>query len=154
MFDQAAGDDLRPVVLVVEDEALISMMIEEIIESVGCRAVCSLDGRAMFDGTPIEVSRLAAAVVDLGLRDGLDGRDVIRHLRSRNRTLPVAVVTGYTASAGKADLRGLGGPTVRFEKPFKRADVGQWLSDAMASRLPDRPDEERRQALHRLFGLG
>ena len=130
------------------------MMIEEIIESVGCRAVCSLDGRAMSDGTPIDASRLAAAVVDLGLRDGLDGRDVIRNLRWRNPTLPVAVVTGYTASASQADLRGLGGPTFRFEKPFVRDELGGWLAGAIALCLPDRPDEERRRALHRLFGLG
>ena len=37
--DQTAGDGLRPVVLVVKDEALVAMMIEEIIEDIGCRAV-------------------------------------------------------------------------------------------------------------------
>ena len=33
--------------------------------------------------------------------------------------MPAIVVTGYDPCAPEADLRGLGGPTVRLRKPFE-----------------------------------
>jgi ActR/RegA family two-component response regulator len=57
--------------------------------------------------------------VDLGLAGGSDGRDVIRRLRQERPGMPAVVVTGYNPLAPKADLRGLGGPTLRLGKPIE-----------------------------------
>ncbi len=124
---EAAVPATAPAVLVVEDEALIALLLEDLLAGAGYRAVWSRDGQPAPSGGDAAV----AAVVNLGLAGGLDGRDVIRRLRASRPGLPVAVVTGYGPEAPQADLRGLGGPTVRLAKPINGAELTAWLSAAL-----------------------
>ena len=131
---EAAVPTTAPAVLVVEDEALIALLVEHILAGAGFRAVRSRDGRP---GTGSGgAGGAVAAVVNLGLGDGLDGRDVIRRLRASRPGLPVAVVTGYAPDAPQADLRGLGGPTARLAKPVDGAALTAWLSAALGPAPP------------------
>jgi CheY-like chemotaxis protein len=120
-----------PVILVVEDEALLALEIEDLLLAGGFAACLACDGQAAL-AQPTE--GLAGAVIDLNLGTGLQGRDVIRLLRQRRPDLPVVVVTGYTAQASQADLRGLGGPTARLQKPVDPARLLQRLRDAIESK--------------------
>ena len=70
--------------------------------------------------------------MDLRLAQGLDGRDVLRRLRERHPEMPALVVTGYDPFAPEADLRGLGGPTVRLGKPFDCEEFLQHLAAVLA----------------------
>ena len=97
-------------VLIVEDEALVAMMVEDTLAGAGYRSVRAPNGRAAAQ----------AAVVGLRCADGLDGRQVVRRLREQNPSMPVVVVTGFDLRAPEADLRGLGGPVARVGKPFDR----------------------------------
>ena len=108
----------RPIVLVVEDEALVALLVADILAEGGYRSVWSPDGRA----APGRAAAASAAVVDLRLADGQDGRELLRGLRERRPDLPVVVVTGFHPEAPQADLRGLGGPTLRLHKPFDGDD--------------------------------
>ncbi len=112
-----------PTVLVVEDEALVAMMVQDTLADAGYRPAWSPDGR----GGGL-CPHACAAVVDLRLADGLDGRQVVRELRGRRPALPVVVVTGFHPEAPEADLRGLGGPTLRLHKPFDRDDLAAGVS--------------------------
>jgi DNA-binding response OmpR family regulator len=76
---------------------------------------------------------VAAAVMDLRLADGLDGRDVVRRLRARRPALPVVVVTGFRPEAPEADLRGLGWPTLGLHKPFDCDDLAAGVAAVMAA---------------------
>ena len=116
-----------PTVLVVEDEALVAMLVEDTLAEVGYGPVCTPDGRRSAPVDP------AAAVVDLRLADGLDGRDVIRALRAARPSLPVVVVTGFHLEAPEADLRGLGGPTLRLPKPFGCDDLAAAVAAVIAA---------------------
>lgn len=110
--------DPSPTVLVVEDEALVAMLLEDVLAEAGYRPVWTPDGRhAARSGAWPADEAPRAAVVDLGLAGGADGRDVIRRLRKEQPGMPAVVVTGYNPQAPQADLRGLGGPTVRLGKP-------------------------------------
>lgn len=113
----AAALDTPPTVLVVDDEALVAMLVADTLAEAGYRVVCAPDGRT---ASPDHGARTFPdiAVVDLRLARGLDGRDVIRALRRRRPDLPVVVITGFDALAPEANLRGLGGPTVRLGKPI------------------------------------
>ena len=123
-FDPTAAVAVAPpVVLVVEDEAVVAMLVTDVLAEAGYRPVWSADGGPDPAQPDPAIAGTAAAVVDLRLADGLDGRQVVRHLRERHPDLPVVVVTGYHPEAPEADLRGLGGPTLRLPKPFDCADL-------------------------------
>ena len=118
--------DAPPTVLVVEDEALVAMLVEDTLTRAGFAPAWTPDGLS-GQADP------AAAVVDLRLADGLDGRDVVRRLRARRPALPVVVVTGFAPDAPEADLRGLGGPTLRLRKPFDCDELAAGVAAVMAA---------------------
>ena len=129
----ASGAITRPVILVVEDEALLAMELEQVLTEAGHEVVLAADGPGALACAADPSLRLRAVVVDLHFPGGMDGREVIRSLRTRLPGLPVVVVTGYDPLAPQADLRGLGGPTTRLEKPLQPERLLQRLGDAMAS---------------------
>ncbi len=131
-----------PNILVVEDEALIALLVQDVLAADGYETEWVTAGsfaapdaahRAQADG----------AVVDIRLGDGLDGRDVVRRLRRTRPALPVVFFTGYNAAAPQADLRGLGGPTVRLHKPNDLDDIPQRLAEILGGAAP-RPKQQRR----------
>ena len=122
-------------VLVVEDEALVAMMVADTLAGSGYRPVCSPDGRGAA-ACPGHGTAARAAVVDLRLADGLDGRQVVRRLREGRPSMPVVVVTGFDPQAPEADLRGLGGPTVRLGKPFDCDEFLEHLADVLDGPAP------------------
>jgi len=133
-----------PTVLVVEDEALVAMLVTDTLEDAGYHPVWSADGRTVPASPGSSDATPEAAVVDLRLLDGEDGRQVIRRLRERRPFMPVVVVTGFHPETPEADLRGLGGPTLRLRKPFD-CDV---LAESVAAVLdaPAVPAGQRRRA--------
>jgi DNA-binding response OmpR family regulator len=113
----------QPTVLVVEDEALVALLLEDTLSNAGYDPVRTTpDGRAALP-CPEHRAAARAAVIDLRLADSLDGRQVLRRLRQEYPSMPVVVVTGFHPEAPQADLRGLGGPTVRLCKPFDCDDL-------------------------------
>ena len=143
-FASMPGDpDQLATVLVFEDEALVAMMVADTLIEAGYHPAWTSENNG---GPPPKHSGVAAraAVVDLRLADGLDGRDVVRRLRGQRCDLPVIVITGFGSHAPEADLRGLGGPTVRLCKPFD-CDM---LLEQIASVLcrPSAPTPPRRRA--------
>ena len=135
--------DPRPTVLVVEDDALVAMLVADTLAEAGYRPACTPDGRT---GAPAAGSgaEARAAVVDLRLADGLDGSRVVRDLRGRHPYLPVVVVTGFHPEAPQADLRGLGGPTLRLCKPFDCDDLAGGVAAVLvASAAPATPRRRR-----------
>ncbi len=124
----------RPVVLVIEDDGLLALDLEHILTEAGHEVVLAADSQRALACAADPGLCLQAAVVDLHLSFGLEGREIIRHLRSQHPGLPMVVVTGYSPAAPQADLRGLGGPTARLQKPVQPARLLQRLADAMVSR--------------------
>jgi CheY-like chemotaxis protein len=123
----------RPVILVVEDEALLALELEQVLTEAGYAVVLAADGPGALARAANLGRRLQAAVVDLHLPSGMAGREIIRRLRAQSPGLPVVVVTGYEPLAEQADLRGLGGPTARLQKPCDPGRLLQRLREAIAS---------------------
>lgn len=137
------GATLRPLVLVVEDEALLAIDFEATLRAHGYDVAWAPDGPravATLAGAP---ERFAAAVVNIGLPGGMRGQQVVRVLRGMRRQLPVVVATGYAPGSPQAELRGLGGPTERVPKPLDHSEFLAKLRDAMA-RGPGYYGPERR----------
>jgi DNA-binding response OmpR family regulator len=110
-MDAQAG---APLALVVEDEALLALEMEDLLVAEGFETLIIGSADAMAG---IPVAAIAVAVVNLRLNGQLVGYEIIQELRRRSPNLPVVVVTGYDADAPQANLRGLGWPTVRLQKP-------------------------------------
>jgi DNA-binding response OmpR family regulator len=132
----------RPTVLVVEDEALVALLMSDTLSDAGYDPVWTPDGVAQAGGEG-RVPAARAAVVDLRLADGLDGREVLGRLREDHPSMPVVVVTGFHPEAPEADLRGLGGPTVRLCKPFNCDDLLAHLAAVLDGSTAPAPPRRR-----------
>lgn len=125
-------DPQRRTILVVEDQALIAMMIENILVPWGYEVVIANDGESALK-LAASISDLSAIIADIQLFGQMDGKAVIRSLRSNHPILPAVVVTGFDGEAPEANLRGLGGPTIRLSKPFSPDDLVASLTDVLSS---------------------
>lgn len=130
---QAQPGVRRPLVLVIEDEALLALDLENLLLTSGYAVVLAADEPAALAVAAQPGTQLAAAIVDLRLQGKTDGREVIRRLRDRIPGLPVVVVTGFHPLAPEADLRGIGGPTARLIKPAQGQRLLQRLEDVILS---------------------
>ena len=122
---------LRPAVLIVQSQALIAMMIEDLLTEAGHRTIWAPDGARALAAAE-DGAGLQAVVVDLRLNDGTDGRDILCHLRERRADLPAVVVTGFNNRAPEAQLRGIGGPTARLSLPFEWEELPTLLAEVLA----------------------
>ncbi len=120
-----------PLVLVVEDEALLAIDFEATLRAHGYDVAWAPDGPRALAALAAAPGRFAAAVVNIGLPGAMRGQQVVRALRGMRRRLPVVVATGYAPGSPQADLRGLGGPTERVAKPVDHAEFLARLQDAM-----------------------
>lgn len=88
----------QPVILFVEDEALLREIIASELKDVGFSVIEAEDGEAairMLD-SGIDVDLL---LTDIRLPGKKDGWNVARHARSLHPKLPVIYATGYSADA-------------------------------------------------------
>ena len=117
-------------ILLVEDEALVAMLIEGMLEELGCQVVewaanvpaalraVERDG---FDGALLDVNLSGAPVYPVA--ELLAGR-----------SLPFIFVTGYGRTA---DSLGRFPHAAVLKKPFDRAELGRMLREQIAG-PPDR----------------
>lgn len=123
----------RPVILIIEDEALLAMELDALLSEAGHDVVLAATSAAALAQAADPALQVRAAIVNLSLPGGISGQDTVRRLRAMLPGLPVLVVTGYAPSASQADLRGTGGPTVRLHKPIDPERLLQRLQDAIGS---------------------
>ncbi len=109
-------------VLVVDDEPAVRMLIAEILEDAGYRAIEAHDGhealKALQSGAAVELM-----ITDVGLPGGMNGRQLAEAGRALRPDLKVLFVTGYAENAvvGNGHLD----PGVQIvTKPFAMEHLG------------------------------
>jgi CheY-like chemotaxis protein len=125
---QGSKDAVHVEVLIVEDESLVSDYVEDILEGTRFDVVGVADAVALAART-----RPKVAVVDLTLRDRLDGLEAARLLRERYGTA-VVFVTGSPGAEVQARAA-LRGPMRLVRKPFLPRQLLHALS-AAANEVP------------------
>jgi len=122
MIDTANLGGLR--VLVVEDEMMVSMLIEDMLTDLGCMVV----GPASRLDEAIDLAR--ASDIDCAVLDVNLGGQPIFPLADllRERGLPFAFATGY----GDAGLRDVDRGAPVLQKPFREGDLARVLSELRA----------------------
>lgn len=113
-------------ILVVEDEVLISMLLEDMLGDSGCTVVgpCVTVGSAM---TAVENDRFDAALVDLSLSDGTS-EPVIEALVAKS--IPFAVMSGQSGLEIDPEA------AEKLSKPFTYDQLVRVL-EALAGRCRD-----------------
>jgi CheY-like chemotaxis protein len=122
MTDTANLDGLR--VLVVEDEMMVSMLIEDMLSDMGCVVV----GPAARLDKAIDLAKTApidCAVLDVNL-GGQPIYPLADLLREMGR--PFAFATGY----GDAGVREVDVGTPVLQKPFREGDLARVLKELRA----------------------
>ena len=119
MTDMARVAGLR--VLVVEDEMMVSMLIEDMLSDLGCAVV----GPASRLDEAMELAR--AGGIDCAVLDVNLGGQPIYPLADylREHGLPFAFATGY----GDAGLREADRGSPVLQKPFRETDLARVLSE-------------------------
>ncbi len=111
-------------VLVVEDEMMIAILIEDMLDELGCTIVGPATNvpRAL---DLIDTPQVEVAVLDLNL-DGQDTYAIADALQRKN--LPFIFATGY----GAAGLRKEYASRLVLQKPFQISDFESALMEALA----------------------
>ncbi len=114
-------------VLVIDDEATIRMVIVEVLEENGYRALEAADGASGLKILQSDV-RIDLLVTDVGLPGGLNGRQVADAARLLRPQLKVLFVTGYAENAALGDGRLEAGMEI-VTKPFVAANLGDKIRE-------------------------
>ena len=117
-------------VLVVDDEATIRHLIDEVLDDRGYTVIGAADGAAGLKVLQSDV-RIDLLITDVGLPGGLNGRQVADAARALRRGLKVLFITGYVENAAV----GNGHMELGMElltKPFAMADLASKVQDILA----------------------
>lgn len=119
-------------VLVVDDEAVVRMLVVETLEELGYSVLEAEDGAAALYILQNEASAIDLLVTDVGLPGGLNGRQVADAGQAVRPALKVLFITGYAENAvfaggiSDADLNIL-------VKPFSMHDLSARVGDMLDS---------------------
>jgi CheY-like chemotaxis protein len=117
-------------VLVIDDEPAVRMLVAEVLEDLGCRALEAADGPAGLKLLRSE-ARIDLLVTDVGLPGGLNGRQVADAARAVRPGLSVLFITGYAENAVIGDGRLEPGLHV-VAKPFSLGLLTKRIRDLLA----------------------
>ena len=84
-------------ILVVDDEEYVRDLLRDILEKEGCEAVVAEGGHQAL--SLFENGSFDAVFTDIGMPD-MNGWELSRAVRERNRHIPVAVITGWGEAVG------------------------------------------------------
>jgi CheY-like chemotaxis protein len=117
----------QPKILVVDDEEPVRVLLRDILEHEGCRvyiAPGSREALGLFD-----VHEFDGIFTDVGM-PGMSGWELAHAIRQRNKTIPIAVVTGWGEAVGSDEQKEAGVDWV-IAKPFhaeKISEIAQEMS--------------------------
>lgn len=122
-----AAPHRRATVLIVDDEPLIRDFLEEALQGEGYATVSAADGKeglATFLRTP---ERFDLAVLDVAM-PGMNGRDVLREMRTVRPELPVLLSSGFDSTDDVLAEE----PQIRFlAKPYRVQKLVQTVQDLL-----------------------
>ncbi|WP_204493243.1 hybrid sensor histidine kinase/response regulator [Archangium primigenium] len=97
-LSEAPRAEVGETVLVVDDEAAIRMLVTDVLEELGYRAIEAADGASGLKVLRSE-ARIDLLVTDVGLPGGMNGRQMADAGRVHRPGLKVLFITGYAEAA-------------------------------------------------------
>jgi DNA-binding NtrC family response regulator len=118
------------VILIVDDDAAMRDALAEAVQDFGHDPRVASSGEAAL--AMLEDRVIDAVLLDLRM-PGMDGLEVVRHIRSRQHAPPVTVLTAYATATNTIEAMRLGAFD-HLTKPIGREDLSRVLSQMIASR--------------------
>ena len=124
-----ASDDIRPLILIVDDDADVRSAIRRALDALGYVVCEAPDGPSALQ--VVREQALSLVVLDY-LMPGMDGAEVARAIGAIDPELPIVFSTGHAALRA---LRSAAGEDVRvLEKPFTLDELDALLRERLSER--------------------
>jgi DNA-binding response OmpR family regulator len=132
--EPALGADVRPkpIVLLVEDEAILAELLSALLARMNLRVLRAGDGATALRLLTEASNPVSLALVDCLLPD-MSGCELARELRVRSPHLPLLLMSGRDHRAWVSAFAE-GGPTDFLQKPFGPADVSRQVNALLSGR--------------------
>ena len=128
MADEQRADHSE-IVLVVEDEAIVRLLVVETLQDLGYRALEAADGqtalRILQSGQRVDL-----LITDIGL-PGLNGRQLADASRSTRPNLKILFMTGYAETAASSNFLTAGMEIIT--KPFEMDGLAKRIRQILAT---------------------
>lgn len=111
----------QPKILVVDDEAPVRELLRDLLEHDGCRVYIAPGSREALG--LFEVHQFDGIFTDVGM-PGMSGWELAHAIRQHNKTIPIAVVTGWGEAVGSDEQREAGVDWV-IAKPFRAEKISE-----------------------------
>jgi len=134
-------------ILIVDDDAAICDAMAEAVRDLGHDARAAMSGREALELLDREPA--SAVLLDLRMR-GMEGLEVLRHIRARPQPPPVTVLTAHATATNTIEAMRLGAFD-HLTKPIGREDLARVL-DRMIASTAARPPSHGAMAEDRLVG--
>ena len=121
--------NIRPRVLVVDDEASIRDLLSKTLELAEYEVDVSPDGRSALER--IRLNSYDLLIADMKM-PGMDGLTVIREARRYKSDLPVIIITGYSTESLAIEAVNIG-VSGYLTKPFRVPEVLKAAAKALAA---------------------
>ncbi|HEX8446931.1 MAG TPA: response regulator [Sphingomonas sp.] len=118
-------------VLVVDDEQTIRRLIEELLGELGYRVIVAADGPQGLKMLQSD-GRVDLLITDVGLPNGMNGRQVADAARAARPGLPVLFITGYAENAAVGNGHMEPGMEL-LTKPFTMSDLTRRVRSMLGS---------------------
>lgn len=112
-----------PIVLLVEDDAEIRELIEEVLAERGLPVRAAADGRAAQRVLEREAAHIGVLIADVHLGASATGFDVAQRARRLNPRIEVVYITGRPLDVDRFGVNG----GVLLPKPFDVANLGDMV---------------------------
>jgi signal transduction histidine kinase/ActR/RegA family two-component response regulator len=100
--DEATRARINETVLVVDDEAVVRMLVCEVLQELGYQAIEAEDGPSALRIVQ-SATRIDLMVTDVGMSGGMNGRQLADAARTTRPELKVLFITGYAESSAFGD---------------------------------------------------
>jgi signal transduction histidine kinase len=124
---------LRPLVLVVEDDAVFALLTRRLLTHLGYDVLLAGSVQEAIQQVGASSRAVDVVLTDMIMAGG-SGRDLASHLAISHPGLPVLFMSGYSAEHLVRTGTGMPQPYVLLQKPFSQEELGRAVAAALASR--------------------
>jgi PAS domain S-box-containing protein len=123
--------------LLVDDETALTRVAERGLPAYGCQVVSFSSPAAALASLRGDPDGFDLVVTDLAM-PGMNGIELIRHVRELRPTLPIILTSGYVTPAAEEQARGYGVRSI-LEKPWTVSQLAVAMLDVVGKLPQERP---------------